>query len=423
MKSEVVSRRGIEWVRAGVRLAGVAGLLGMLIAPSSASAAAPAVLPQAGTVEAQRYVQVGKSGAKLYNLPDPKGHVVLNVDAGTPLVVHGDRGGGKYLKVSAPGGVEVWIYGKYLKESQRLGWVEATGNYVNMRPMPRSNNSYPLGQIDRGTRLRFIKRSDPSKPMAEDWVQVYSSPETVAYVLAAKTTALAAGVSPGKVWKEAVAAAMVVHESGSGGQPVEAARSGAPGEATEAVQEVAPQGVFGALRAADEMWNQEKTAVAPDFVGVIAAYQAVLTFEPDAPTERLVASRIETVTTHRKLADLQRDIVAADEEHEQKIADAQQKIREMQRSRDPLWGRFQTRGWLERHKLDGQKVYLVRYGSEHIARIECQSGRYDLAVFEGFEIGVRGIPIGAAAADEDGYPVIDVDRIEVISGRYVREGD
>ena len=152
------SRASILALRLGVTAALLTGL-GQTVTADPVTATAQ---EQAGQRSVERYVLAGADGASLYNLPDPKGQVVLDVAAGTPLAVLGSKSEGRYLKVMAPGGLKVWVFGKYLKESERKGWVELTGSYVQMRPMPRSQNSYPLGQLDKGERLLFLKRNDPS---------------------------------------------------------------------------------------------------------------------------------------------------------------------------------------------------------------------------------------------------------------------
>lgn len=385
--------------------------------------AAPAAAGSAAGQDAQRYVQAGSSGATLYNLPDPKGHVVLEVPAGTPLAVHDTYAGGRYLKVAAPGGVKVWVYGKYVKESARQGWVEITGSYINMRPRPTSQDSYPVGRLDLGDRLRFIRRDDPSKPLADDWVQVYSTPDTLAYVLAAETAALPAGTDAAKRWEEATAKALAAREQGGAPVLTEASHKTAEGSAgATKLAEPAPKGVFEALAVADRRSEEELASDRPDFAAVIAAYEKVLAMGPDAPTRSLVEQRIETAKAHQEYAQLRRDIELADAERQKKLDEANDKIEEMNRGRDPHWGRFQTRGWLERIKQDGEKVYLVRWGSEYVARVVCNSGRYDLDLLRGFELGVQGTPLSAAPVGEKSYPVIDVDRIEVISARFTGHG-
>jgi hypothetical protein len=51
------------------------------------------------------------------------------------------------------------------------------------------------------------------------------------------------------------------------------------------------------------------------------------------------------------------------------------------------------------------------------AQIVCTSGRYDLDLFVGYEIGTRGLDLQPVIAGGRSLPRIDVGRIEVLSGR------
>lgn len=389
------------------------------VAPATSQAQAPAI---------ERYVVAGSTGASLYNLPDPKGHVVLKAAAGTPLAVYGTKVEGRYLKVAAPGGLEVWVFGKYLKQSERLGWYELTGSYVNMRPQPRSQNSYPLGQLDKGDRLLLIKRNDPSKPLAEDWVQVYSPSSTAAYVLAAETTALAAGADGGKLWAAAAETTLATRTAGAQASVKEA--SSAAGDAAgvttavvaaeDAGQEGAPADVFEAMRRADTLMDAEMEKPSPDFLAMVAAYETVLAMNPDAPTRHLVNQRMNHISLAKEFALLERQAALESETRERELRELRDRIAQLSTERDPLWGRFVARGWLETETIKGEKIYRIRFGSEKVAEVQCLSGRYDLAQFANFEIGVKGMPIGNSNRDLDSLPVIDIDRIEVISARLSR---
>jgi hypothetical protein len=374
----------------------------------------------------ERYVLAGADGASLYNLPDPKGQVVLDVAAGTPLAVLGSKSEGRYLKVMAPGGLKVWVFGKYLKESERKGWVELTGSYVQMRPMPRSQNSYPLGQLDKGERLLFLQRNDPSKPLAEDWVQVYSPGDTAAYVLAARTAAVPAGQDGAKLWSGAADVAMVERASGTVAPIVEAGAT--PGERTtpeptieqEPKSQEAPADVFAAMREADALMDGEMQKPAPDFLGMIAAYETVLAMGPDAPTRHLVERRMNEISLARELSELKQQAASEKAQRERELRELRARIDRLSTERDPLWGRFVARGWLESEVVKGQRVYSIRFGSERVAEVRCLSGRYDLDQYVDFELGLRGMSIASSSTALDALPVIDIERIEVISARLKR---
>lgn len=378
----------------------------------------------------ERYVMTGTTGAVLLNLPDDKGRRVLDVAADTPLAVFPSRPGTPYLRVAAPGGVQVWVFGKYLKPTNRQGLLEVTGSYVNMRPLPRSQDSYPLGQLDRGERLRFIERQDPSLPLSEDWVKVWSPPDTLAYVLAAETRQVPGNVNGKALWDSAAAAAVAARPGAAlpGGTP--APSGGAPQPASAPKTNAAAGGtqgatggtIYGELNAANQaMDNALASASAggprPDYAALTAAYTAILAKNPDAPTRSLIEQRLDKLDAYRELDEIRDEIERANSARQEQLEELREAAERNLNERDPLWGRFQTRGWLERQTRDGKTVFLVRWGSDFLAQVQCSSGRYEMGLYEGFEIGVKGVPVRSAQVDSGAYPLIDVDRIEVISAR------
>ncbi len=392
-------------------LIGGGALLALSAVPISASG-----LAQDGGAPI-KHVLAGGSGATLRNLPDPKGRDVLQVTGDTPLAVYAERAGTPYLKVAAPGGIKVWVFGKYLTESARPGWVEVSGSYINMRPRPQTQNSYPLGQLDRGDRLRFIKRQDATKPMSEDWVQVYSPPDTMGYVLAAETRALPAGASAAILWEAAVGQALTGRADVpvSTKKPIQAAAKQDPTTASAA----AGPGIYAKLAEANATMD---AALAPgagpvDYAGLYAMYQAILAMGPDAPTRTLIDERTKRLDLHRDLAKMRADMEAESREREARLEGLRDQAEADLRSNDPLWGRFQTRGWLEQQNRNGEKVYLIRWGADFLAQVQCSSRRYELGLYNGYEIGVQGVPVNSARVATGSYPLIDIDRIEVISAR------
>ncbi|MCB9915699.1 MAG: hypothetical protein H6828_11200 [Planctomycetes bacterium] len=416
------------------RLASSALLLALLGgAAAPALAATPAALQQKAV---ERYVLAGATGAKLLNLPDPKGLSVLQAEAGTPLAVVGTKTAGRveYLEVQAPGGLKVWLYGQYVKPSERVGWVELTGSQVNLRPLPRSQNSWAVGRVDKGERLLMIQRGDASKSLAEDWVQVWSPATTTAYVLAAETTALPEGQDGAKLWdawaaqraSERVSSARAETPAAPQAVPAdevsttEAAASGQGAEPSTLGAD-APKDAFEALRRADDLMAVEMAKTAPDFAAVIAAYDLVLSLGPDAPTRSLVERHKGEVQLRRDFADIKTQAAQERAAREREIAELRAKIASLSKENDPLWGgRFDARGWLEAETVKGQRIYRIRFGSETVAEVQCLSGRYDLDQYVDFELGIQGKSIGSATRANGSLPVIDIERVIVISARLGR---
>jgi hypothetical protein len=83
--------------------------------------------------------------------------------------------------------------------------------------------------------------------------------------------------------------------------------------------------------------------------------------------------------------------------------------------RDPL-ERFQAVGFLRWEKgLSGPGRYVVEKGGQRLYLVSCQSGRYDLGVFVGKEVGLLGARRRPAT---DSLRMLDVERVEVLSAKH-----
>lgn len=197
--------------------------LAFLAITSLASTSHAAGQDPAGTAAAKpsgQYVRAKDGGAKLRNLADRNGEVVLDAPAGTLMAVQSERSG--WLEVEPATGMKVWIYGNYLKKTNTPGVAEINANSVRMRPLPSSDEkSFPLPmKLDKGERVRVIARKDPKLPIGEDWVQVWSPPGARAWVATSETSPLAAGEDARTAWtaaqKTAVASIAAVDVFGGG---------------------------------------------------------------------------------------------------------------------------------------------------------------------------------------------------------------
>ncbi len=74
--------------------------------------------------------------------------------------------------------------------------------------------------------------------------------------------------------------------------------------------------------------------------------------------------------------------------------------------------RFQAIGWLRyERRLGGPGVYFIEKGDQRQHVLACSSGRYDLALFVGREVGVNG---PRRRPGTDAMSVLDVERLEVL---------
>ena len=77
---------------------------------------------------------------------------------------------------------------------------------------------------------------------------------------------------------------------------------------------------------------------------------------------------------------------------------------------DEIGSRMHTIGWLTYHPAaGGPSAFRLEKGGRVISYLYCNSLRYDLAMFQGVEIGVRGVRRQDAVV-----PYLDVQRIEVL---------
>lgn len=420
---------GFVWTVLGIGLLCVSGASSVHAQQAPASAQSPA------SNAAPRFVRVKDGGAKLFNLADKNAEVVLKASAGTLLQVHGERAG--YLDVSAPGGVEVWVFGEYAKAADAPGMIEITGNGVSMRPLPMSNEkSFPLAQrLMKGDRVRFLGRNDPSQPFEEDWIKVVSPSTAHAWAIGAETVPLAAGEDGNALWmaaeKSALANAALVEvpraaaKSGSasaapaaasGAAAAGAAKSTADGATKTEKPKVAPVAAGAqtssspaeALANAEKLMETARKADRPDFAPAKLAYKKILDTTPSGAAADTARVRLQEIDAREELAALHVDAQKSEVMREEEIARKNAELREASLYQDPLWGRFQARGWLEK---EGER-FVIRWANKRTAEVVCSQKRYDLNKYVGFEVGVSG----AQSRAGDKASVVDVSRIEVISG-------
>ncbi len=397
-------------------------------AATSATAAAPAKATGPAQDEKPRsYVRAGSNGATVRNLGDRSGHPILRAETDDLFAVYDQRG--DWLQVEAAGGFEVWVYGKYVSETNVPGVLQVSGNHVNMRPKPSSDvDSFPLPKrLFTGDRVVYLGRARASTIWDEDWIQIASPPGVRAWVLASETTSVPTGEGAG-AWGAAVAAARARPapapvENRTGSSETTGNTAGATKPAAPLAEE--KQEAVRALRRADELFSTERLKDQPDLELVRTAYEEVLTVTDTGSTADLARSGLSRVDALAEARALQAELEA---ERIRREAEAERYRSELEEARarqqDPFAGRYSYRGWLERtpSKSGMAPTYTVRFGGREVVEVVCSSGRYDLDDFTDFEIGVRGAVLREGVAVPKGQagtilPSLDVGRIEVLSGR------
>jgi hypothetical protein len=395
--------------------------LGLSIALAAAvwvltSPAPFAQAPQENAPKLLRYVRAGPNGAKARNLQDPQGLVVLELAPASLVAVYQDHG--EWLEAEVPGGFEVWVFGQYVKASSEAGVLEITGNGVQQRPIPSSGNeSYPLTpSLVRGERVRLITRHDASKPLAEDWVKVYSPPGVRAFVAKSETEPLPQGTDGAALWAQAAMDAKKKLPAATGA-------IGAGTAVTAGASTTGSQSAIDLLHQADQMLARERTQAKPDYEAVRAAYTDVLKVTKDGATADLARRGLAEVDARIEALRIQNELEQERLRRDTELARRQDALNKANQTQDVYAGRFDSRGWIEKRAVPGAApTYVVRWGGDQVAALVCNSGRYDLAVFAGYEVGVNGRELKAALSGDSTHPsqprLLDVARIEVLAGRY-----
>ena len=383
--------------------------------PESAAQEAPPV-----------FVIVTASNAAVRTLPDKNGPSVMAPEVGQLLQVSGEKRAA-FLPVIAPGGYAVWIFGRNLKQTDEAGVLEVTANAVNQRPLPTSENkSYPLSRrLHGGDRVRVIGRADATKPLDEDWVQVWSSADSVGWILMDECRPVK--TDGPKLWSEALAsfggraAIEKVAETPTdkpkvGADGVDIAPGSAPKVAVDKTSHAAARAE---LELADGLLATERLKPSPDFSAVRASYDKVLALKVAPEISSRAKAGLELVTVLEAALSLESDLEAEKLRRTEQILTRQKRLWEESRQRDPLAGRFDARGVLVRQSRAGEAArYVLRWGPDQVCEVRCASGRYDLDLFAGNELGMMGAlsysEPDALLADR---PVLEVGRIEVLSRR------
>jgi hypothetical protein len=387
--------------------------------------APPALIPAPAAQEPAkfvRYQRINANGAQARNLGDINGVPIGGLAPGSLVAIYKDLG--DWLECEVPGGFEIWVFGEYVKASSEAGMLELTGSEVRARPLPSSGSeSYPLQpNLSKGDRVRLITRKDSSKPLALDWVKVYSPPGVRGFVAKADCEALAPGMDGAKAWSQAVTESRKRKSAAD-----TLIKTSLPAEAAAATGQAAlsPQEAVAELQRADAALARERRAANPDFGSVRTLYQNVLGSGNEGATADMARRGLSEVDALIELNAIEKTILA---ERERAEAAAETRRKEMElagQDPDAFKGRFDVRGWMEKRVVPGQPpTYFVRWGGDAVSEIQCNSGRYDLDAFVGCELGVKGRELRDYVPGEIGRmavpSLVDAARIEVLACRATR---
>ena len=130
----------------------------------------------------------------------------------------------------------------------------------------------------------------------------------------------------------------------------------------------------------------------------------------------LARADLERVAALEQAATLRTELERERERRAEAARAEHARVLESSRKKDPLGHVFLARGvLLRRVGTDGIPHYLLRFGNDVTHELVCASGRYELDLFAGYEVGVQGEE--RPAAGPDGQRVLEVSRLEVIARR------
>lgn len=388
--------------------------------PQAQAPAAQAPQPNANQTNVGR---VRAGGARLFGLADVKAQVLCELPAGTPLRVRGQNSG--WLQVEPAGGFPAWVSGAYLAPGERPDQAIVQGDRVNLRPVPSKDgsNSFPVATLERGTRLDVLARQNASLPLTEDWVRVNAPAGASAWMRAEQTEPLPAGSDFDALWAAARSARAVPGVALVGSAPnaapatVEASANPAATPNANPNPTQAPQGPSSRelLERAQQLLEATRGQEQPDFAPVRAAFEAVLANEGNGEKPSVIAQGarkgLEAIAA-MEAALAQRGKLAEERARfESELPAKRAEIRAEAEKRNPLAGLYDAHGTLVRRAgTDGRQVWWLSFAQKDVCEIACSSGRYDLELYAGANIGVRGALVGGST----GLPRIDIQRIEVL---------
>lgn len=391
------------------------GLLGTLVTLAllvgGFGGGSAAAAPQEESTAPLRYARVTAAEARVRNLADERGVELAQPPQGALLAVHRELAG--WLEVEQPGGFAVWVYGQYLQTTAESDVYEVTRPAVNMRPKPRSEvTNFPLPQrLWTGDRVRAIELFEPDQPLEGNWVRIWSPAGVRAWIRADSTTPLAEGEDGAALWAVALAALPAAEARPAPVQkkPVPAAAEPERDPELEARQE---------LERARTLLAEAAKVEDPDYAPARRALEAAARLSPSGAVGIEARAELERLSFHEEASDIRGDLVRARERLAEEARRQQAEVLDRSRQKDPLGGVFLSRGLLTRQvSTDGTPRYFLRFGGETASELLCAEGRYKLDDFAGYEIGVFGAEVEAAAAAARGFPLLLIERLEVVARR------
>lgn len=291
-----------------------------------------------------------------------------------------------FRTLTLPMGVTGFVHKKFATEPVD-GIVTATGSNVSFRYRPQTSE-VPAALLSKGAQLTFL---------AEDaeWWTVRS--ETVTgYVAESEVTVEPATPEVEQAWADFVAARRAEWDAA-----VQARGAAMAAAAELEKQRTELDGLYAVFRAEAARPVEEQ-----NFAPVTEGLDRLTPLFAEGSPERARADDLRKEVERQAL--LARALRAVAEEPPTRNLAADILPEEV---RDPM-ARFDGVGWLTREQPLGRpERFTLTKGGKLLFVVTCSSGRYDLALFDGAEIGIKG---AKSSPSPDSVRELDVMRIEVL---------
>ena len=378
--------------------------------------AAPAHAAQESEAPA-RFARIASDDAVVRNLADEKGIAILEPRAGTLVAVYRELAG--WLEVEVPGGYVAWVHGDYLRPTDTPGISEVTNNAVNVRPLPKSTvDSFPLPQrLHAGDRLRVLPLGADDQPDDPKWVKIQTPPGVHAWIRTTAVADLSAGEDGKALWREALARAAEARPVEAAAPRPAAAEASAGASALEGTSARADAEALALVERAQALLAKDPERVGLDYAAVLALLDEADALSSSGDVQLRAQGLRERALAYQKIDEVRAELESARDQRVAELEAKQREVLEASRRKDPLGAAFLVRGTLVRNVLpDGSPRYFVTFGGETLSELLCTSGRYDLDLFAGYEVGVQGTELQSASGTRE-VPAVETERLEVLRRR------
>ena len=371
-----------------------------------------------------RYARISTDDARVVNLPDANGLELARPERGTIVSVWRELAG--WLEVEVPGGYLAWMHGRFLQPTDVEGVYEVTRNAINVRPLPKSDvTSFPLPQrLHSGDQVRVVALDDPKVAMSETWARIVTPPGVHAWIRSEQVKTLSASERGVDLWAAAVASTAspkggatpsndATPGSSSTSTPGSNAGTATNGATTTATGvEEATRTEIARLRTAIDAARESE---APDYTGLRDELQGLAATAPTGALRIEAEAELKRLSALEEVVRVRQELEAERERRAQEVWDRERGVREASRAKDPLGAVFRWRGVLLRNSTgSGTPSYTLRFGGRDVCEVVCTSGRYDLDLLAGTEVGIFGDENLAGSALGS---LVDIRRLEVLKLR------